>query len=70
MKAEESSSKNETTTWAQNVGDAAPDFLGHLQQRLGIDDRSAVARLQFWLSTYQPGPAALAHLRRDGRDVL
>ncbi len=37
----------------------AADFLGHLQERLGLDERTAVERLQAWLSTYEPGPAAL-----------
>ncbi len=38
---------------------AAPDFLAHLQQRLGLDELTAAEKLQLWLAAYQPGPAAL-----------
>ncbi len=37
----------------------APDFLAHLQQRLGLDELTAAEKLQLWLAAYQPGPAAL-----------
>lgn len=37
------------------------DFVAHLQARLGLEDEAAaVTTLGNWLSTYQPGPAALA----------
>ncbi len=37
------------------------DFLAHLEARLGLDDEAAaVSTLGDWLSSYQPGPAALA----------
>ena len=45
-----------------------PDFLWHLQQRMSVDERTAAETLQFWMSTYEPGPNALArvHMRADG----
>jgi len=37
------------------------DFVAYLQARLGLEDEAAaVATLGNWLSSYQPGPAALA----------
>jgi len=61
MNAEQLSFGNELTAGTPNR-EPAPDFLGHLQERLGVDDHSAAARLlQLWLATYEPGPAALAH---------
>jgi hypothetical protein len=37
------------------------DFVSHLQARLGFDNEAAaVAKLGDWLSSYHPGPAALA----------
>jgi hypothetical protein len=37
------------------------DFVAHLQARLGLDDEAtALATLRDWLSSYQPGPTALA----------
>lgn len=35
------------------------DFVGHLEQRLGIETGEVVATLAKWVSTYQPGPLAL-----------
>ncbi len=51
---------------------APADFLGHLQERLGLDEPTAVERLQVWLTTYQPGPAALerASGSRDWRQTV
>jgi hypothetical protein len=45
-----------------------PDFLWHLQQRMGVDELTAAETLQLWLSSYEPGPTALArvHLETDG----
>ena len=41
--------------------DQVQDFVVHLQTRLGLEDEaSAVAALGNWLSSYQPGPVALA----------
>lgn len=65
MNAEPLSFGNELTAGTPNR-EPAPDFLGHLQERLGVDDRSAAARLQLWLLTYKPGPAALAHFADPG----
>jgi hypothetical protein len=42
------------------------DFLSHLQERLGLDEPAAAQRLQHWLHSYEPGPAALA--RAVGRE--
>lgn len=37
------------------------DFVAQLQARLGFEDEAAaVTALGDWLSSYQPGPAALA----------
>jgi hypothetical protein len=37
------------------------DFVAHLRARLGLkDEAAAVTTLGNWLSSYQPGPAALA----------
>jgi hypothetical protein len=37
------------------------DFVAHLQARLGLKNEAAtVAALGVWLSSYEPGPAALA----------
>lgn len=37
------------------------DFVTHLQARLGLEHESqALATLGNWLSSYEPGPAALA----------
>jgi hypothetical protein len=37
------------------------DLVTHLQARLGLEDEAAtVATLGDWLSSYEPGPAALA----------
>jgi hypothetical protein len=37
------------------------DFAAHVQARLGLENEAAaVAALGDWLSSYQPGPAALA----------
>ena len=38
---------------------APTNFLGHLQERLGVDELTAAERLQVWLLTYEPGPTAL-----------
>jgi hypothetical protein len=65
MKVEQLRFRNELADYTPN-NDPVPDFLGHLQERLGVDDRSAAARLQFWLTTYEPGPAALAHSLAEG----
>jgi hypothetical protein len=49
-------------------GGLIPDFLCHLQQRMGVDELTAAETLQLWLSSYEPGPNALArvHLQTDG----
>jgi hypothetical protein len=49
-------------------GGLTPDFLWHLQQRMGVDEVTAAETLQLWLSSYEPGPNALArvHLKTDG----
>jgi hypothetical protein len=39
--------------------DAPTDFLRHLQGRLGLDEPTTAERLQSWLLSYEPGPAAL-----------
>lgn len=37
------------------------DFVSHLQARLGLENEAeALAKLGNWLSSYEPGPAALA----------
>lgn len=37
------------------------DFVAHLQARLGLEDEAAaLTTLGAWLSSYEPGPAALA----------
>jgi hypothetical protein len=51
---------NEVSGSVPSDSDPKFDFLGHLRERLGVDDRAATERLQAWLSAYQPGPAALA----------
>jgi hypothetical protein len=49
-------------------GGPTPDFLWHLQQRMGVDELTAAETLQLWMSTYEPGPNALArvHVKTDG----
>jgi len=34
--------------------DAAPDFLQHLESRLGVDPEAAFAILKEWLAGYEP----------------
>ena len=44
---------------------ADEDFVLQLQARLGmVDEAAVVSTLGDWLSSYQPGPAALARGRR------
>jgi hypothetical protein len=38
----------------------SPDFVAHLRGRLGVDEPTAAATLACWVSTYEPGPLALA----------
>lgn len=50
--------------------DPAPNFLGHLQERLGVDDQGAAEWLELLLATYEPGPAALAQSLAQGEAIL
>ncbi len=51
--------RSELSNDSPAVHDVPADFLGHLQERLGLDGPDAAETLQDWLSTYQPGPMAL-----------
>ncbi|HYQ18250.1 MAG TPA: hypothetical protein VEQ58_20890 [Polyangiaceae bacterium] len=40
------------------------DFLAHLEQRLGLAARDVALTLSDWVTSYQPGPVALAQADR------
>jgi hypothetical protein len=49
----------------------AESFLEHVEERLGLNEDVATARLGSWLLSYEPGPLALARagvrIEQNGR---